>query len=264
MATYLLTWNPDRWQWDDLAEQARWLRAGTPVERRWSVGNSRRPKAGDRCFLMRVGRQPKGIIASGYITTGVFEDQHWSGSNTTARYVQVKFDTLLLPDCDSILSLDDLIHMSPYPWTPQSSGRSIPDSTAKPLEELWEPFSLGFKECLDEDLSRDHIALEGAVKTIQVNAFERDKKLREDCVTHYGLSCLACGFNFEEAYGSLGKGFVHVHHLQPLPQVRSAHAVDPVRDLRPLCPNCHALIHRRRPPYTIDEVRAAFRGHHGR
>jgi 5-methylcytosine-specific restriction protein A len=51
-------------------------------------------------------------------------------------------------------------------------------------------------------------------------------------------------------------GFTHVHHLKLLSTVGSGYQVDPIEDLRPVCPNCHAVIHRREPPYSIDEVRA--------
>ncbi|MDB9470225.1 hypothetical protein PN480_18680 [Dolichospermum circinale CS-1225] len=32
--------------------------------------------------------------------------------------------------------------------------------------------------------------------------------------------------------------------------------VDPIKDLRPVCPNCHAMIHRRLPPLSIDEIKS--------
>ena len=58
-----------------------------------------------------------------------------------------------------------------------------------------------------------------------------------------------------KVYGPLAEGFIHVHHLKPLAQVGEAYNVDPVADLAPVCPNCHAMIHRRREPYGIDELR---------
>ena len=49
-------------------------------------------------------------------------------------------------------------------------------------------------------------------------------------------------------------GFTHVHHLSPLSIVGADNQVDPIDDLRPVCPNCHAVLHRREPPYSLDEV----------
>jgi predicted HNH restriction endonuclease len=46
-----------------------------------------------------------------------------------------------------------------------------------------------------------------------------------------------------------------VHHLRPLSGIAEEYEIDPVEDLRPVCPNCHAMLHRKTPPYTIDELR---------
>jgi 5-methylcytosine-specific restriction protein A len=96
---------------------------------------------------------------------------------------------------------------------------------------------------------------EGAKTTISINAFERSAKARKACVRHHGLNCTACGFNFKSAYGLLGEHFIHVHHIVPLGSVDAEYKVDPVKDLIPVCPNCHAMIHRVNPPLTIAQLR---------
>jgi predicted HNH restriction endonuclease len=65
---------------------------------------------------------------------------------------------------------------------------------------------------------------------------------------------VGCGFNFEEKYGSRGAGFIHVHHLNPIADAGGAYKIDPVADLRPVCANCHAMIHYKEPMLTIDEL----------
>jgi predicted HNH restriction endonuclease len=60
--------------------------------------------------------------------------------------------------------------------------------------------------------------------------------------------------NFEDTYGPIGKGFIHVHHLRPLASVEAEYDVDPVADLRPVCPNCHAMLHRGDPMHSIADV----------
>ncbi len=101
---------------------------------------------------------------------------------------------------------------------------------------------------------------EGALKKRWVNAYERDDKARAACVAHYGARCQACGFDFGQAYGPLGAGFIHAHHVVPLAQIRESYEVDPIRDLIPLCPNCHAMIHRgaasAREAMTLEDLRA--------
>ena len=100
---------------------------------------------------------------------------------------------------------------------------------------------------------------EGAVSTVRVNRFERVAGARDACLEHYGYQCSVCGVLLEDLYGEAAKALIHVHHLVPLSQVRAAHTVDPVKDLRPVCPNCHAVIHRAEPPYQIEEVRGWLR-----
>jgi hypothetical protein len=97
--------------------------------------------------------------------------------------------------------------------------------------------------------------IEGAVKTIAINAYERNPKARNICIEHYGPVCFVCEFSFHKKYGSVGRGYIQVHHLKLMSEVKENYVIDPIRDLRPICPNCHAIIHSRKPPYTIEEMR---------
>lgn len=96
--------------------------------------------------------------------------------------------------------------------------------------------------------------VEGAHKTVLVNAYERNPVARARCLLHYGLVCAACGINFGKVYGSVAEGFIHVHHLRILSSISKEYEVDPIQDLRPVCPNCHAVIHMADPPFTIGQV----------
>lgn len=107
---------------------------------------------------------------------------------------------------------------------------------------------------LPEEVEGSRTYIEGAIKQITVNAFERDPKARQACIDHYGVICCVCRFNFEEFYGEIGRDYIHVHHLTPISSVAKEYELDPIQDLRPVCPNCHAMMHRRRPPYTIKEM----------
>ena len=98
--------------------------------------------------------------------------------------------------------------------------------------------------------------VEGATRQVTVNAYERNPAARTACIRHWGTSCVVCGFNFGERFGDLGKDFIHVHHLVPLATVASEYLVDPVADLRPVCPNCHAMLHRTDPPCSIEDLKA--------
>lgn len=97
---------------------------------------------------------------------------------------------------------------------------------------------------LPEELPNSATLPEGVKKTIEVNVFERNPTARKRCVRHYGAKCTICGFDFGLVYGPRGKGFIHVHHLVPMSQIEADYRVNPITDLRPVCPNCHAMIHR--------------------
>lgn len=86
--------------------------------------------------------------------------------------------------------------------------------------------------------------VEGAKKQVTVNSYERDPKARQACIDHHGTTCKCCGFEFEKVYGEHGKGFIHVHHIKPLHTIGEEYEVNPITEMIPLCPNCHAMIHR--------------------
>ncbi|WP_318476735.1 HNH endonuclease [Photobacterium leiognathi] len=96
---------------------------------------------------------------------------------------------------------------------------------------------------------------EGAMKTIKVNAYERDIKARKICLEHFGYLCKVCEFDFEKVYGERGKNFIHVHHIIPLSEIKSEYKLDPIKDLIPVCPNCHAMLHRYRNTILPQELK---------
>jgi hypothetical protein len=100
---------------------------------------------------------------------------------------------------------------------------------------------------------------EGALRRTTVNAFERDAAARSACIAYFGTACRVCGFDFAATYGELGRGFIHVHHTRPLSKVRDGYCVDPQRDLIPVCPNCHAMLHMTEPPLTVAELQKRVR-----
>ena len=99
---------------------------------------------------------------------------------------------------------------------------------------------------------------EGAVRSVTVNAFERNRRARERCLVHFGRNCAVCGFSFESRYGDVVAGYIQVHHVVPLATVRKSYRLDPIRDLRPVCPNCHAVIHRRERAFRADKITEGF------
>lgn len=98
--------------------------------------------------------------------------------------------------------------------------------------------------------------LEGGLRRIEVNRYERSPVNRELCLAANGYTCKICGFNFESTYGELGHHYIHVHHIVPVSKMNSAYMIDPTTDLIPVCPNCHSMLHRTDPPVTPEELKS--------
>ena len=108
---------------------------------------------------------------------------------------------------------------------------------------------------IPEEVAESEKYFEGASSEISINAYERNPKARMKCIEHFGYECQVCGFDFENNYGQLGKDYIHVHHIIPLSEIKENYEVNPITDLIPVCPNCHAIIHRTRPALSIDTLK---------
>ena len=97
---------------------------------------------------------------------------------------------------------------------------------------------------------------EGAVRKTLTTKYERSPINRALCLAAKGYSCSVCGMNFQQTYGELGREFIHVHHAVPVSKMGENYKVDPLKELFPVCPNCHAMLHRTDPPMSVDELRA--------
>ena len=102
---------------------------------------------------------------------------------------------------------------------------------------------------------RQRVYYEGDPVSVNLTRYERDQTARAKCLKYHGNCCCICGFDFGKTYGEIADGMIHVHHLISLADVRTRHSMDPIKDMRPICPNCHAVIHKREPAFTVDEVK---------
>ena len=100
---------------------------------------------------------------------------------------------------------------------------------------------------------------EGATSFTRAVRYERDRRNRAAAIAIHGTACMACRMEFGARYGKVAEGFIEVHHTIPLASVGGGYIVDPIRDLVPLCPNCHAVAHRQNPPLTVEEIRGLLR-----
>lgn len=198
--------------------------------------------------------------------TGHAYGDRWEG--TRLRWYHKTGSHLAWPSVQRLLERDRAVHVfwrtsntSPFAYAGRAAALEIANTT--PVEILW---SFDSSDPVSDQTihSPEEIPfglyLEGSTRQVVVNAYERDRTARDACIAHYGYACAVCGLQFEERYGALGVAFIHVHHVVPLSELGAGYLVDPVQDLRPVCPNCHAMLHRRRPPLSIEELRAALRG----
>jgi hypothetical protein len=113
---------------------------------------------------------------------------------------------------------------------------------------------------IPEQVDSSKTYVEGSAKTITVNAYERNREARSKCIEHHGWNCGVCGFAMADLYGTLGEGIIHVHHLRELASLGEQSEVDPIKDLRPVCPNCHVILHSSTPAITIAQLRKVLSG----
>jgi 5-methylcytosine-specific restriction protein A len=106
----------------------------------------------------------------------------------------------------------------------------------------------------DEEGAADAL-LEGRKVSVIVNGYERNRNARSVCIKEHGTSCHVCHFDFGHVYGDIGTGFIHVHHLKDIASIGEEYVVNPTEDLRPVCPNCHAMLHTRKPSFGIEELK---------
>ncbi len=102
--------------------------------------------------------------------------------------------------------------------------------------------------------------VEGAKRKIYVNAYERNKEARLKCIEYHGLACYICGMKFSDTYGKLGNNFIHVHHIKELSTIGKDYKVDPVIDLIPVCPNCHAMLHYGKYRVSVKDLKEIVKG----
>jgi 5-methylcytosine-specific restriction protein A len=110
----------------------------------------------------------------------------------------------------------------------------------------------------DEDGRR---LIEDLRKLRQHKRIDRNSKLAKEAKRIHGTVCKVCGFDFEDTYGEIGKGFIEAHHLQPLGNLKNERLLlSPKDDFTVLCSNCHRMIHRFDKPHAIKKFKESIFG----
>jgi hypothetical protein len=136
MKAYLFGWNPIKWEWNNIDNDIAKLQADGKLEENWSVASHKTIQPGDRAYIIRLGLEPRGIFASGYVSSEPYiafrNGRHY-------HRISITLDILLNPDKQPILTLDILKtgNLSDQNWTPQASGISIKPHLVDELDSVW-------------------------------------------------------------------------------------------------------------------------------
>jgi 5-methylcytosine-specific restriction protein A len=183
-----------------------------------------------------------------------FEAVQTDDPDASNWYVTVSFDALL--PLGEQIRVDVLSAAVPaVPWRDAIFGSclAVPPAADPDLRQLWRGHGPAAMQPLD---LVPGTCPPDAVGTIDVNRYERNPDAHRVCLAFHGTACAACGFSFEAAYGDIGAGVMDVHHIVPPSMLEGGYQLDPVADLVPLCPNCHAMVHRGAgTPRTVSELR---------
>lgn len=258
MNAIIVGWDPARWnRWNYAAVVEQVALTGLRLEP-WGV--DRGVAAGTDVWLLLLGAQGPGLIGHGMVLSerGDPEEPAQPKPAATSDHaeiiLQVAFDALLpLGDqvpatvlCEAVPGVawdgDDIAGVDPGPG---NEGL---------IRALWATH--GPAQGADPTQPVPGTYPASAVVRVTANRHEHDPVARRACIAHRGTNCATCGFSFEMAYGEVGADFIHIHHVVPASQLGHGYVLDPLTDLVPLCPNCHAMAHHRvNPPRTEAELR---------
>jgi HNH endonuclease len=210
----------------------------------------------DPLFCVRPGKKPRRIVGVGRIQAQKILDQEvaWEvygkalGADTEPEW-RTQASAVLANSRKTYggqilaIELDDF-QAFPFPINPETvdladTGWSDKKETGSEATTIL----LRHLNIEPSEVAPGEQITEGAARQVLVNRYERDARARKLCIAHYGSTCTVCKFDFGVVYGQFAAGFIHVHHIKPLSEVGREYSVDPVRDLRPVCPNCHAVLH---------------------
>ena len=102
----------------------------------WNTGTRRHGiSAGDRGLIVKVGRNPRGLVGACEITSPIYLGPHWNPEARTREtgYVNIAMTSVI--DLDDPITLDELRTISPEAvWTPRQSGTKLPPGAG---ERIW-------------------------------------------------------------------------------------------------------------------------------
>jgi predicted HNH restriction endonuclease len=125
----------------------------------------------------------------------------------------------------------------------------------RPIEE---DSDVDIEERLRNLKAEDEEVLEGKKEFREVIWRKRNRSIIEQAKSKSDYTCEVCSFNFEKSYGSIGRAYIVAHHLKPI-KYREKPEKTRLSDISIVCDNCHRMLHKRDPPYSLEELEKMLR-----
>lgn len=177
-------------------------------------------------------------------------EEYWKDKLEYIKALEGKYMKLTLVEqiYNSKMSLENLL-LNGLKAAPQGS-KKLDGNLLKYIESNFSDSNQN--DVFPDMVNEDSDVYEGIKKSVIVNKYERSSIARNKCIEHHGTSCKVCCLDFGKKYGVLGKDFIHVHHIIPIHKIGKEYKINYVNDLIPVCPNCHAMLHRKLDGKEID------------
>ena len=211
----------------------------------WFTGYT--PHGDDHFIFCGIGTA--GRTGHSYDNHFVGDELVWYG-NTRSALSQPAIQRLLNPVGEVYIFYreDD---RSPFTFAGTGRAKVALDTISVQIVWSFAESAQSHPEMLPNEITEpDEVFEDGAKKLVTVNIYERDPNARRKCIAHWVWRAWSATLTSVELTARLAKEFIHVHHLRAEAEIGEAYELDSVADLRPVCPNCHAMLHRAAPALT--------------
>lgn len=226
--SYVLLWNPTRWEWDETRRQEirRSIEAGGTGVAPWSTGSRKKDiQVGDRIFLFIVGQSQRGLVASGHAASSIYLDQHWAADHDEpAPKISVAWDNLLDPK--QLLPWGEVQQAVPeFRDNYQGGGIKLDGLQTLSLDALWQVHLNTASMPASQEAATPEI--EASYSYVIAKKRNHQRQFRSQLLAFYEPKCDVCGFDQIE--------ILEAAHLIP----DSQDGPSTVENGRLLCPNHH-------------------------
>jgi 5-methylcytosine-specific restriction enzyme A len=220
---------------------------------RWTCGKSTKLRIDDIVLLRRTNSPPLGLVGYGRVTRGSSSIEEWDPLEQQVEVKWQRFSKIpyLLKSDSQISEIDGL-------WV-QANGAMLPN--AEDGQIIVAALHSATREPVPDENDNDARSFpEGREYEVRLTVHERNPAARRECLLHYksAYACEICKMNFSDVFGAdIGAAFIHVHHINPL--ANRGRLTNPKTELIPVCPNCHAMLHKEDPPICPESLKKRLR-----